>query len=108
MCEAYGNDEETGQHGIPLSGMWFTLIHVFCIIYLLKVAWCSAVVKKDGNGERARDVLGTKEKSDSRGKSDGRRPGIFHGSKQCTFARGIRRQVDVQVYGVFPDRLSPW
>ena len=34
----YGIDEETDEHGVPLSGMRFALVRVFSPIYLLKVA----------------------------------------------------------------------
>jgi hypothetical protein len=49
----YGIDEETGEHGVPLSGMRFALVRVLSAIYLLKVAWRKVVATKDANKRKA-------------------------------------------------------
>ena len=57
MCDLgqvhYGIDEETDEHGVPLSGMRFALVRVFSPIYLLKVAWRKVAARKDANKRKA-------------------------------------------------------
>ena len=80
----YGIDEETSEHGVPLSGMRFALVRVFSPIYLLKVAWaqsCSKERRKQKKGER---VPATKENSVPGGKLDGRTSGIFTGRSSAS------------------------
>ena len=80
---AYHIDEETGQHGIPLSSMRLALVRAFSAVYLFKVTWYSAVE----TGCKLREDEGipaTKEKSDPGGKSDGRTSGIFTSRRRAS------------------------